>query len=97
MIELYLNFVKTNPLVSSAIQVAILGMIGELLAIKIRQGEWHFFGPAGFISKLVIWAFALLAIGDTGHVGFRVLAYVAIGFLAYDDLYPRYQEHTLQN
>jgi hypothetical protein len=49
------------------------------------------------LSKLVIWTFGLLAIGDTGHVGFRVLAYVAISFLAYDDLYPRYQEHTLQN
>jgi hypothetical protein len=27
------------------------------------------------VSKLFIWAFALLALGDTGHVGFRVLAY----------------------
>lgn len=26
-------------------------------------------------ANLVIWAFALLALGDTGHVGFRVLAY----------------------
>ena len=27
------------------------------------------------LTKLFIWAFALLALGDTGHVGFRVLAY----------------------
>jgi hypothetical protein len=27
------------------------------------------------VSRLFIWAFALLALGDTGHVGFRVLAY----------------------
>jgi hypothetical protein len=27
------------------------------------------------IGKLFIWAFFLLALGDTGHVGFRVLAY----------------------
>jgi hypothetical protein len=27
------------------------------------------------VARLVRWAFALLALGDTGHVGFRVLAY----------------------
>jgi hypothetical protein len=27
------------------------------------------------VADLVLWAFALLAVGDTGHVGFRVLAY----------------------
>ena len=27
------------------------------------------------VTRLFIWAFALLALGDTGHVGFRVLAY----------------------
>jgi hypothetical protein len=32
------------------------------------------------VAKLFIWAFGLLALGDTGHVGFRVLAY-ALGDL----------------
>ena len=32
------------------------------------------------LGRLFIWAFALLALGDTGHVGFRVLAY-AVGNL----------------
>lgn len=32
------------------------------------------------VASLVRWAFALLALGDTGHVGFRVLAY-ALGDL----------------
>jgi hypothetical protein len=32
------------------------------------------------VAYLVIWAFALLALGDTGHVGFRVIAY-ALGDL----------------
>ena len=27
------------------------------------------------VTRLFIWAFAFLALGDTGHVGFRVLAY----------------------
>lgn len=33
-------------------------------------------------ARFVMWAFALLALGDTGHVGFRVLAY-ALGDLAF--------------
>ena len=32
------------------------------------------------LARLFIWAFALLALGDTGHVGFRTLAY-ALGDL----------------
>ena len=31
------------------------------------------------IGRYFIWAFALLALGDTGHVGFRVLAYALGG------------------
>jgi hypothetical protein len=31
------------------------------------------------LAKRMIWAFALLALGDTGHVGFRVLAYASGG------------------
>jgi hypothetical protein len=27
------------------------------------------------VAKRLMWAFALLALGDTGHVGFRVVAY----------------------
>jgi hypothetical protein len=31
------------------------------------------------VTNLVLWAFAFLALGDTGHVGFRVLAYALGG------------------
>lgn len=31
------------------------------------------------VTRLFIWAFALLALGDTGHVGFRVMAYAQGG------------------
>ena len=34
------------------------------------------------LAKRVMWAFALLALGDTGHVGFRVLAYATGGLEA---------------
>lgn len=33
------------------------------------------------LGKLVTWTFALLAIGDTGHVGFRVVAYLKDGLI----------------
>jgi hypothetical protein len=34
-------------------------------------------------AKRVMWAFALLALGDTGHVGFRVVAYATGGLEAH--------------
>lgn len=34
------------------------------------------------LAKCVIWAFALLALGDSGHVGFRVIAYARGGLEA---------------
>ena len=59
MIDAYLSFVKTYPLISSAIQVAILGMLGELVAIRIRTKKWYFFGPGPgrILAKIVVWAF----------------------------------------
>ncbi|MFH1840095.1 MAG: hypothetical protein ABH849_03020 [Nanoarchaeota archaeon] len=57
MIEFYLNFLKNYPLISSALQVAILGMFGELLAARIRLGKWYFFGKRQFITKVLIWGF----------------------------------------
>ncbi len=41
-------------------------------------------------AGLVTWAFALLALGDTGHVGFRVLAY-SLGSLETTVVVFRYQ------
>lgn len=35
-----------------------------------------------YLARLVMWAFALLALGDTGHVGFRVVAYARGGLEA---------------
>jgi hypothetical protein len=34
------------------------------------------------IARRILWAFALLALGDTGHVGFRVIAYARGGLEA---------------
>jgi hypothetical protein len=41
------------------------------------------------VARLVRWAFALLALGDTGHVGFRVLAYASGGLDAQFSLFGR--------
>jgi len=46
---------------------------GLVIAMIHRRPE---VAPANHLAAdLVIWAFALLALGDTGHVGFRVWAY----------------------
>jgi hypothetical protein len=81
MIEIYLHLVKTYPLISSAIQVAILGLLGELIATRIRLGKWHFFGPRGFIVKLIVWGFLGITFkyAFTGFFGF-VDAITAKGF-----------------
>ena len=83
MIEAYLHFVKEQPLLSSAIQVGILGTAGELLAGRIRMGRWYFFGPGPLrlLLKIVVWAFLGITFkySFTGFHGF-VDALVHKGF-----------------
>ncbi len=83
MIDTYLNLLKAHPILSSAVQVGILGMFGELVAARIRLGRWHFFGPSafGFIAKVVVWAFLGITFkyAFTGFFGF-VEAITAKGF-----------------
>jgi len=59
MIDAYVGFVKQFPLLSSALQIGILGTIGELIAVRIRMGKWYFFGPGPWklIAKAIVWAF----------------------------------------
>jgi hypothetical protein len=83
MIEAYLYFVKAHPLLSSAIQVAILGMFGELLANRITRGYWFFYGPGPWklLIKIAIWAFLGITFkyAFAGFFGF-VAALVTKGF-----------------
>ncbi len=46
--------------------ILVIAMLRRQPAVPVRDKP---------VTKLFIWAFALLALGDTGHVGFRVLAY----------------------
>lgn len=45
------------------------------LVVMMRQRRSLVADSDRRVAELVLWAFALLAVGDTGHVGFRVLAY----------------------
>jgi hypothetical protein len=74
MIDLYLHLLKQHPLISSAVQVGILGMFGEILAGKIRLGKWYFWGPGPFrfLAKVLVWAFLGITFkyAFTGFFGF---------------------------
>jgi hypothetical protein len=50
--------------------IVVWGLV--ILMIRRQPGVAEADKP---VTRLFIWAFALLALGDTGHVGFRVLAY----------------------
>jgi hypothetical protein len=60
--------------------VSYLAAVWALVVLMVRgrarvpAADWP-------VAKCVVWAFALLALGDSGHVGFRVVAY-ALGNLA---------------
>jgi hypothetical protein len=45
------------------------------LVVAMKRREWTVAPEDLRVARLVRWAFTLLALGDTGHVGFRVLAY----------------------
>lgn len=55
--EAYVGFLKAHPLVSSGIQVAVLGTFGELLGCKLRGRGWMPFGSWQLVLKVLVWAF----------------------------------------
>jgi hypothetical protein len=64
--------------------VVVWGLVG---AMVLRRAT---VAPADeSVARLVRWAFALLALGDTGHVGFRVLAYATGGLDTQFSLFGR--------
>lgn len=54
--------------------LVVWGFVGMMLVRRDRVEPVN-----RALSKRIIWAFALLALGDTGHVGFRVIAYARGG------------------
>ena len=45
------------------------------LVIAMARREWAVAPSDLRVARLIRWAFTFLALGDTGHVGFRVLAF----------------------
>lgn len=66
----YVAFVKGNPLLSSALQVALLGTFGELLACRMRGLGWNPFRLPQLLAKVAVWAF----LGITFKVAFAGFA-----------------------
>ncbi len=62
--------------------VTYLAVIWSLVAMMIRRLPAVRQADRAVATRL-IWAFALLALGDTGHVGFRVVAYALGGLEAH--------------
>jgi hypothetical protein len=60
--------------VEVSFNVAYLVMIWALV-FSMRRRQVQLMPSERPLAQLFIWAFGLLALGDTGHVGFRVLAY----------------------
>jgi len=53
----YVDFVKSNPIASSAVQVALLGTLGELLGCKIRGRGFMPFSFGQLLLKVAVWGF----------------------------------------
>ncbi len=72
---------ETRVLVEVIFNVAYLLIIWSLVIImSLRYAKVP--PESQPLAKRVLWAFALLALGDTGHVGFRVVAYASGGLEA---------------
>lgn len=74
MIQGYLDFVRSNPLLSAAIQFGILGTLGESLSYSLRHKKIGL--PCGYywqiFAKVAAWALLGIVIkyGFTGMKGF---------------------------
>lgn len=70
-----------RTLVEVIFNISYLIVVWALVIMMVRQ-QAHVQPDRLPLAKRVMWAFALLALGDTGHVGFRVLAYATGGLEA---------------
>ncbi len=72
---------ELRMVVELVFNVAYLLTIWTLVGLFIRQLNRTETGNKPVLQRL-IWAFGLLALGDTGHVGFRVIAFLNGGLEA---------------
>ncbi len=71
--ESYIQWVAANPIVSAALQFAILGTIGEIISSSIRAGRFRLPGSAAeTVAKVAAWALLgiIIKYGFAGMKGF---------------------------
>ncbi len=71
--ELYLKWVSEYPLLSAAVQFALLGTLGEIISFVIQQRRLGLPGSAGqIVAKMLAWALLgiIIKYGFTGMRGF---------------------------
>jgi hypothetical protein len=58
MLQSYIEFVNAHPLLSSILQVGILGMSGELAVARMKHGYWTFrdLGAKKLVLKSGVWS-----------------------------------------
>jgi hypothetical protein len=72
---------ELRVIIEVAFNVSYLVVVwGLVIVMSARQGQVMEENRA--LALRILWAFALLALGDTGHVGFRVIAYARGGLEA---------------
>lgn len=52
---IFVNFTADHPYIGGFIKFGILATMGELLAIRITQGDWK--APSGIVYRALIWGF----------------------------------------
>ncbi|MEA1885412.1 MAG: hypothetical protein U9N62_12990 [Thermotogota bacterium] len=79
---MWIDFVKTYPILSAMVQFAVLGTIGELFGASIRKGRLTFFSFKITLGKMLIWAIlsVMIKYSFVGFTGF-VNGLVAHGML----------------
>jgi len=70
---MWIDFVKTYPILSAMVQFAVLGTIGEWFGASIRKGKITLFSFKITLGKMLIWAILAVMIkyafvGFTGFV-----------------------------
>lgn len=74
----YLQFNKEHGMVMSFFKFAILATLGEIIALRIKTGNYNQPG-FGIVPRMVVWGFLGLAI----NLAFNIFATGAPAFLAY--------------
>jgi hypothetical protein len=74
----YMQFNKEHGMIMSFFKFALLATLGEIIALRIRTGNYNELG-FGILPRMIVWGFLGLAI----NLSFNIFATGAPAFLAY--------------